>query len=58
VIARYAANHDVNLLVMGTIGRIGLPGFFIGNTAEDVLNVVRCSVLAVKPHGFQSPVKL
>lgn len=58
VIARCAADQNINLLVMGTIGRIGLPGFFIGNTAEDVLNVVRCSVLAVKPRGFQSPVKL
>ena len=45
------------LLVMGTVGRTGIPGFFIGNTAETILNNIDCSVLAVKPVGFISPVK-
>jgi nucleotide-binding universal stress UspA family protein len=45
-----------DLIVMGTVGRSGLPGFFIGNTAEDVLQGAPCSVLAVKPDGFVSPV--
>lgn len=49
---------DADLLVMGTIGRIGLSGFFIGNTAESILNQVNCSVLAIKPAGFKSPVTL
>ena len=30
----------------------------IGNTAENVLNQVNCSVLTVKPEGFVTPVKL
>jgi nucleotide-binding universal stress UspA family protein len=47
-----------DLLVMGTVGRAGIPGFFIGNTADSVLRQVECSVLAVKPDGFLSPVKL
>ena len=42
---------------MGTVGRTGVQGFFIGNTAEEILNQVECSVLAVKPPGFESPVK-
>ncbi|MGB5166857.1 MAG: universal stress protein, partial [Acidimicrobiia bacterium] len=29
----------------------------IGNTAETILRSVRCSVLAVKPEGFITPVK-
>jgi len=41
---------------MGTVGRTGIQGFFIGNTAEEILNQVECSVLAVKPPGFQTPV--
>jgi nucleotide-binding universal stress UspA family protein len=41
---------------MGTVGRTGLPGFFIGNTAEEVLQTATTSVLAVKPAGFESPV--
>ncbi|MDM7861886.1 universal stress protein [Alteromonas sp. ASW11-36] len=46
---------DCDLLVMGTVARIGIPGFFMGNTAESVLNQVNCSVLALKPAGFSSP---
>ena len=43
---------------MGTVCRTGLAGFFIGNTAENVLNEVNCSVLTVKPEGFITPVTL
>lgn len=42
-------------LVMGTVGRTGIPGVIIGNTAEDVLNRVSCSLLTVKPPGYVSP---
>jgi nucleotide-binding universal stress UspA family protein len=41
---------------MGTLGRPGTPGVFIGNTAEDVLQTTQASVLAIKPFGFVSPV--
>lgn len=43
--------------IMGTVGRTGIPGFLIGNTAETVLRQVACSVLAVKPTGFVTPVQ-
>ena len=49
---------DVDLIVMGTVGRTGIPGFFIGNTAEEVLQNTRASVLAVKPTDFVSPVAM
>ncbi len=49
---------QANLVVMGTVGRTGIPGFFIGNTAETVLNQIDCSVLAIKPPGFKTPVTL
>ena len=45
------------LIVMGTICRTGLAGFIVGNTAENILQQVNCSVLTVKPDGFVSPVK-
>jgi nucleotide-binding universal stress UspA family protein len=41
---------------MGTLGRVGIPGLIIGNTAEDVLRETQTAVLAVKPSGFISPV--
>lgn len=49
---------DAELVVMGTVGRTGIPGFIIGNTAETILNQIECSVLAVKPDGFVTPVTL
>lgn len=58
VIPRVARAEKADLLVMGTVCRTGIPGLFIGNTAERVLNEVDCSVLTVKPSGFVSPVKL
>ncbi len=44
--------YRIDLLVMGSIGRSGLDGILIGNTAEQVLSQVACSVLVVKPPGF------
>lgn len=46
----------VELVVMGTVARTGIPGFIIGNTAERILTQIDCSVLAMKPEGFVSPV--
>ncbi|GGY32039.1 universal stress protein [Bacterioplanes sanyensis] len=50
--------QKADLLVMGTVARSGVPGVIIGNTAETVLSTVNCSVLAIKPRGFISPVTL
>ena len=47
-----------DLVVMGTVARTGLSGFFMGNTAETILNQLNCSVLAIKPSGFVTPVSL
>jgi len=58
VIPAEAKKRLVDLIVMGTVGRVGIPGLFIGNTAERILGKVDCSVLAVKPEGFVSPVEI
>ena len=58
LIPQLAQKKRINLLVMGTLCRTGIPGFFIGNTAEKVLHRVNCSVLTVKPEGFITPVTL
>ena len=57
LIPRLAREIDADLIVMGTLSRTGIPGLFIGNTAEKVLYRVDCSVLAIKPAGFVSPVE-
>lgn len=53
---RLADRLHIDLIVMGTVARTGLSGLVMGNTAETILRAVRCSVLAVKPEGFISPV--
>ncbi|SDJ16564.1 Nucleotide-binding universal stress protein, UspA family [Ferrimonas sediminum] len=49
---------DADLVVMGTVARTGVSGFIMGNTAEAVLGQIQCSVLAIKPPGFSTPVKI
>jgi nucleotide-binding universal stress UspA family protein len=55
-ILRAIEEQDAHLVVLGTIGRAGLPGVLIGNVAESVFKRAECSVLAIKPEGFVSPV--
>lgn len=56
-VADKAKALNADAIVMGTVARLGVPGFIMGNTAEDVLNRIHCAVLALKPEGFVSPVK-
>ena len=49
---------DVDLIIMGTVARAGIPGFFMGNTSESILNQIDCSTLTIKPPGFESPITL
>ena len=58
LIPEVAEKEKIDLIVMGTVCRTGLPGFIIGNTAESILYKVDCSVLSIKPYGFISPVTL
>ena len=54
----FADEIEADLVVMGTVARTGISGFFMGNTAETILNRLDCSVLAIKPPGFETPVTL
>lgn len=58
IIPELAARLRADLVVMGTVARTGISGFIIGNTAEAILDQLKCSVLALKPPGFVSPVTL
>ncbi len=57
-IAALARTIEADLVVMGTVARTGIPGFIMGNTAETILNQIDCSVLAIKPPSFVTPVTL
>lgn len=56
VIPALASELAADLIVMGTVGRGGIPGLLIGNTAETILNRCDCAVLTLKPPSFVSPV--
>lgn len=58
VVAAVAEELRADLVVMGTVARTGISGLIIGNTAEAILDQLACSVLAIKPPGFTTPVKL
>ncbi len=53
-----ALELKADIVVMGTVARTGISGFIIGNTAEAILSQIECSVVAVKPSGFVTPVRL
>ncbi len=58
VIPAIARREGADIIVMGTLARVGIPGLFIGNTAERALDHVDCDILAIKPKGFVTPVRL
>ena len=58
VVSQLARELAVDLVVMGTVARTGIDGYFMGNTAESILGELDCSVLTIKPPGFTSPVTL
>ena len=45
---------SASILVIGTLARSGFRRLFVGNTAERLLDRIRCDVLAVKPIEFRN----
>jgi universal stress protein E len=56
VIPRTAKRERCAILAMGVVSRSALKRFFIGNTAEFVMDAVTADILVVKPADFQSRV--
>lgn len=54
----FAKEIKADLVILGTVARTGIPGFIMGNTVETILYQLDCSVLAIKPPGFKTPVVL
>lgn len=57
IIEQTAMKIDAELVVLGTVGRTGITAALIGNTAEHVIDLLDCDVLALKPEGFKSPMQ-
>ena len=54
VIPRVAKRERGAIVAMGVVSRSGLKRFFIGNTAEFVMDAVTSDILVVKPADFDS----
>ncbi len=55
-VKRVAEHLAADLIAMGTVGRSGIKGVLMGNTAEKILDRCDCSVLTVKPDNYVSPI--
>jgi len=56
LIPRIAKRNRSSIVAMGVVSRSALKRFFVGNTAESVLDAVTADILVVKPAGFDSGV--
>lgn len=54
-ITEFIKQVDGALVVLGTRGRTNLRDVLLGSTAERVVRDAPCSILAVKPEGFDHP---
>lgn len=45
----FVRDHHIDLLIVGTHGRTGLPRLFLGSIAQQIFHYVGCPVLAVGP---------
>ncbi len=56
VIPQTAKSLKASIVVMGALSRSGLKRFFIGNTAESVIDALSCDVLVIKHARFATKV--
>lgn len=51
----FVEEEKIETLIMGTLARSGISGLVIGNTAESIVQKLKCSLIALKPDEFVSP---
>jgi len=55
VLSGFIAEHDIDLLVVGTHGRTGARKLFMGSIAEKIFRQAACPVLSIGPKVFSEP---
>ncbi|MNH06177.1 Universal stress protein E [compost metagenome] len=56
VIPDLAEHLQAGVVVLGSLGRTGISAAFIGNTAEQVIDHLKCDLLVLKPDDFDCPI--
>jgi universal stress protein A len=54
-ILSYADEFEIDLIVMGTLGRTGLSHLLMGSVAENVVQKAKCAVLTIHPLATTEP---
>ncbi len=57
VLSGFAESLHADVMVMGIVSRSRFKEVVVGNTAERLVERLSCDLLAVKPEGFECPVK-
>ena len=55
VIVDYAAEHDIDLIMLGTHGRRGIRHLLLGSVAEEVVRTAHCPVFITRAAGPETP---
>lgn len=55
VVSDLSKNLETDVVIIGSVGRTGLSGVLIGNTAELLLDKVECDILVIKQTDGVSP---
>ena len=53
IIVEYAQEHQIDLIIVGTVGRTGLSHLLLGSVAESVVRKAHCPVLTVRPPSLR-----
>lgn len=51
IIGDFILNHHIDMLIVGTHGRSGIPRLLLGSVAQQIFHCVRCPVLVVGPRA-------
>jgi nucleotide-binding universal stress UspA family protein len=51
VVPEFCRKREIDLMVCGTVSRVGISGMMLGNTANRMLKYIPCSILALKPEA-------
>lgn len=53
-IVKFASANNIDLIVMGTLGKSGLERFLLGSVAEKVIRTASCPVMVVRSRVAES----
>jgi len=56
-ILEYSLDNDIDLIVMGTIGRRGLGHLFLGSVTEEVVRFSKCPVFTIREEAEPKPIE-